>query len=111
MARRTQEHSEDVAGNVRRIESLADELLALRGTMEECEEHDTLQDISNTISSVLSALTYMAADFDRWAQDDFDNEEDICQECGGPTCAVCGECEDSNCCECDGQLEGEVEEE
>lgn len=102
MARLTQTHSEDAAGNVRRLEKLADEILGFLHLLEDCEETGDLANVGRSLSSIATTLQYMGADFTRWAGDDADNRDEICQDCGSlDLCPVCDACPQCGICGCD----------
>lgn len=107
MARLSRTHSEDAAGNVRRLEKLADEILSHIGTLEDCEETGDLGDIGRSLLSVAQSLEYLGLDFTRWAEYDEDNEDEVCQDCGGgDLCPVCDECRgDCDACTCEEEEE------
>lgn len=89
----------------RDIEGVLEDLDPIYRGLDDCEDSDDLESYASTLDSVITRLTYLAADWHRYAQQAEDDNLEDCPECGtlcteetrdnfGGYCSA--ECEDTN---------------
>lgn len=76
----------EAAGEVRRIEKNADQILSVVRYLEDCQDPDELRKAANTIENAIRFLQGVVGDLEdiaRRAEEAGEEEEEVCGACGG----------------------------